>query len=86
MDRVKDLLDRDLERVLALLASSREAQEAGRSLECSLLMVDYRIMKAWYAVTRTTAGPKAQSALREMALVVGYMAGECGDQLAAASN
>lgn len=86
MDQVRDLLDRDLNRVLALLSSCPAAQEAGRSLECSLLMFDYRIMKAWYAVTRSTAGPKAQGALREMALVVGYIAGECGDHMATASN
>ena len=84
MDRVRDLLDRDLERVLGLLSNCPGVQETGQSLECRMLMLDYRLMKAWFAVTRTTAGPKAQAALREMALVVGYMAGECGDQLATA--
>lgn len=86
MDRVRDLLDRDLARVLSLRANCSPDQESGRSLECFILRQDYRMMKAWYAVTRSTAGPKAQLALREMALVVGYMAGECGDQLATASN
>lgn len=82
MDRVKDLLDRDLDLVLTLLSSCPGVQETGHSLECRILMLDYRLMKAWFAVTRSTAGPRAQAALREMALVVGYMAGECGDQLA----
>jgi len=86
MDRVRDLLDRDLERVLGLLSKCPSVQETGRSLECRMLMLDYRLMKAWFALTRTTAGPKAQDALREMALVVGYMAGECGDHLATARN
>eukprot|EP00456_Euglypha_rotunda_P005324 TRINITY_DN108_c0_g1_i6.p2 TRINITY_DN108_c0_g1~~TRINITY_DN108_c0_g1_i6.p2 ORF type:complete len:149 (-),score=20.51 TRINITY_DN108_c0_g1_i6:94-540(-) len=86
MDRVKDLLDRDLGRMVSLLSTRPEFQEAGHSLECRMLMLDYQIMKAWYAATRTIAGPKAQQALREMAQVVGYMAGEYGDHLATARN
>ena len=86
MDRVKDLLDRDLARVLGLLSNCPGVQETGQSLECRMLMLDYRLMKAWFAVTRSTAGPKAQDALREMALVVGYLAGECGDHLATARS
>ena len=86
MDRVRDLLDRDLERVLGLLSNCPGVQETGQSLECRMLMLDYRLMKAWFAVTRSTAGPKAQAALREMALVVGYLAGECGDHLATARS
>ena len=82
MDRVKDLLDRDLDLVLTLLSNCPGVQETGHSLEWRILILDYRLMKAWFAITRSTAGPKAQAALREMALVVGYMAGECGDQLA----
>ena len=86
MDRVRDLLDRDLERVLGLLSNCPGVQETGQSLECRMLMLDYRLMKAWFAVTRSTAGQKAQAALREMALVVGYLAGECGDHLATARS
>ena len=86
MDRVKDLLDGDLARVLGLLSNCPGVQETGQSLECRMLMLDYRLMKAWFAVTRSTAGPKAQGALREMALVVGYLAGECGDHLATARS
>jgi hypothetical protein len=86
MDRVKDLLDRDLNQVISILSSRPEFQEMGHSLESRMLMLDYQLMKAWYALTRSIAGPRAQNALREMALVVGYMAGECGDHLATARN
>jgi hypothetical protein len=86
MDRVKDSLDRDLDRVLALLSKCPSVQETGHSLESRILMADYRFMTAWYAATRSIAGPKAQSALREMASVVGYLAGECGDHLATARS
>jgi len=85
MDGVKDSLDRDLDRVLGLLSKCPSVQEAGHSLESRILMVDYRFMQAWYALTRSVSGPVAQKALREMAFVVGYLAGECGDHMAAAS-
>ena len=86
LDRVRDLLDADLDRVLTLLANCPGVRETGQSLECRMLMLDYRLMKSWYALTRSTAGPRAQHALREMALVVGYIAGECSDHLATVRN
>lgn len=86
MDRVKELLDQDLDRVVSLLSKSSELQEAGQSLESRMLLLDYQLMKAWYALTRTIAGPRAQTALREMAAVIGFMAGEYGDHMAAARN
>lgn len=86
LDKVKDLLDRDLNLVVSLLSKHPEFQEAGHSLECRMLMLDYKLMNAWYALTRTTAGPRAQNALREMAQVVGYIAGEYGEHLATARS
>ncbi|MBI2688086.1 MAG: hypothetical protein HYX27_17390 [Acidobacteria bacterium] len=86
MDRVKDLLDRDLDLVMSLLSKCPVVQTTGHSLECRMLMLDYRLMKAWYGATRTIAGPRAQHALREMGLIVGYIAGECGDHLATARS
>ncbi|HEU0120869.1 MAG TPA: hypothetical protein VFQ91_10115 [Bryobacteraceae bacterium] len=86
LDKLKDRLDRDLRLVASLLAKCPEVQEAGHSLECRMLMLDYKLMKAWYALTRSIAGPKAQQALREMAGIVGYMAGECSDHLATARS
>lgn len=84
LDKVKDLLDRDLKLVVSLLSTHPGFQEAGHSLECRMLMLDYKLMNVWYALARSTAGPRAQNALREMAQVVGYMAGEYGDHLATA--
>jgi hypothetical protein len=86
MESVRDLLDRDLSAVLSLLASRADSKDAGISLECRMLMLDYQFMKVWFAVTRPIAGPAAQLALREMALVVGYMAGECEEKLVTVSE
>ena len=46
LDKVKDLLDRDLKLVVALLSKHPEFQVAGHSLECRMLMLDYKLMNA----------------------------------------
>ncbi len=86
MDRAKDLLERDLHKLSGLMARCESLQAAGQSMESRLLIVDFQIMRAWYAVTRSSAAPKAQAALREMYRIVAYMAGEFGDHLATARS
>jgi hypothetical protein len=76
-DRVMASLERDLRVVRTLLSNCPTVQEAGYSLECRMLMADYHLQKAWFALARVFAPPKARHALREMASIVGYMAGEC---------
>lgn len=78
VDRVRDLLDRDLQRVLSMMAGGE------RSLESRMLTANFQVAKAWYSATRNVAGPKAHNALRSMSRIVGYLAGEVGDQLATA--
>jgi len=86
LDRVRKSLDRDLQTVQKMARNCRELQVGGASLESRLLMIDYRIMQVWFAVTRPFAGPKAQNALREMGQIVAYLAAESGTRLAAAEN
>jgi hypothetical protein len=86
LDRVRQSLDRDLRMVQSLARSCGELQVGGASLESRLLMIDYRMMQVWFAVTRPFAGPKAQNALREMSRIVGYLAAESGVSVAAAEN
>lgn len=86
LDRVRESLDRDLQLVQSMARSCGEVQVGGASLESRLLLIDYRMMQVWFAVTRPFAGPKAQNALREMSRIVAYLASESGHQLAAAEN
>jgi hypothetical protein len=83
MDGIRDSLTRDLDYVRRLMVSGDGNQETGPSLESRMLMVDYKLMKAWYAVARATSKPKAQEALRSMSRIISYMAGEVGDRMAA---
>jgi hypothetical protein len=43
-------------------------------LEHHMLLLDYRIMKAWYRLTRNASTPQARRALDEMASVLSYLA------------
>jgi len=42
-------------------------------LERHMLTADYRLMRLWYRVTRSAFPARAESALREMASVVGLL-------------
>ena len=84
MDKLRDSLDRDLRAIRNLMSECPGLRETGASLESRMLMVDFQLMKAWYAVTRSMSQPKAQQALRSMSKIVGYMAGEVGDQMVTA--
>lgn len=86
LDHVRKSLDRDLRVVQSLARSCGELQVGGATLESRLLMIDYRMMQIWFAVTRPFAGPQAQNALREMSRIVAYLAAESGVRLAAAEN
>lgn len=84
MDKLRDSLDRDLRAIRNLMSECPGLRETGASLESRMLMVDFQLMKAWYAVTRSMSQPKAQQALRSMSKIVGYIAGELGDQMVTA--
>jgi len=84
LDRLRDSLDRDLRVIRRLMSDCPGLRETGASLESRMLMIDFQLMKAWYAVTRSMSQPKAHQALRSMSKIVGYMAGELGDQMVTA--
>jgi len=84
LDRLRDSLDRDLRAIRRLTSDCPGLRETGASLESRMLMIDFHLMKAWYAVTRSMSQPKAHQALRSMSKIVGYMAGELGDQMVTA--
>lgn len=84
MDSLRDSLDSDLRVIRRLMAEGPGLRETGASLESRMLMVDFQLMKAWYAVTRPMSQTKAHHALRSMSKIVGYLAGELGDQMVTA--
>ena len=54
------------------------------SIEHRLLTIDYKVMQAWYKVTRTQGNLlHAKNALTEMSSILGYLAEELGQGAAA---
>jgi len=57
-----------------------------RPLEHYLLILDYRIMKSWYRLTRNASTRQARRALDEMAGVLSHIAYKMGERAAGFSQ
>jgi hypothetical protein len=81
LDPLHQALSRDYQMLVYLLehASGLELQ----SFENRLLVLDYRVMQWQYRLTRTIAPEQARSALKEMASVIGVLAGKLNQRAAA---
>jgi len=78
LDPLHQSLDRDYRMISYLL---QHAPDLGlQSLEDRLLVLDYRVMRLYYRVTRTIAPLHARRALAEMATVLGILAQKIGEQ------
>jgi hypothetical protein len=77
-------LARDYQMLVYLLehATGLELQ----SFENRLLVLDYRVMQWQYRLTRTVAPEQARRALKEMASVIGVLAGKLNQRAAAHSE
>ena len=78
LDPLRRSLDRDY-RVLTYLLDHAAGLELER-LEYRLLVLDYKVMQAWYRLTRSAAPQQARRALGEMAEVVNVMVCRIGEQ------
>ena len=53
---------------------------AEQSIEERILILDYKLMRIWYRLTRTLAPALARNALSEMAAVVAFLGQRIGEQ------
>ncbi len=77
-----DPLHRSLQRdyqVLTYLVRHASGVELA-NWEERLLVWDYKLMRFWYAITRTAAPEQARAALTEMASILGILAGRIGQR------
>lgn len=78
LDPLRQSLDRDYRMISYLL---QHAPDLGlQSIEDRLLVLDYRVMRCYYLVTRVMAPPEARRALAEMAQVLAILAQKIGEQ------
>ena len=78
---LQSLLNRDFQ-VLTYLRQHAADLESG-SFEDQLLILDYRMMRWYYRLTRSVFPAQARNALSEMARVVGLLAYKMGPQASA---
>jgi hypothetical protein len=81
LDHLHNLLDQDYRVVSYLLKHAGWSESSGR-LESNMLAVDYRLMQAWYGITRSISSGAACRALDEMSRVVAHFANTMGERAA----
>ncbi|MBV9508475.1 MAG: hypothetical protein JO323_26095 [Acidobacteriia bacterium] len=78
MEPLRRAIEQDY-RMLTYLC--RHAAALGdQSLEERLLMLDFKLMRLWFGLTRTAFPERARTALSEMAAVVAFLAAKMGEQ------
>jgi hypothetical protein len=75
---LEQALDRDYQMLTYLLKHAADLELA--SIENRMLILDYRLMRLWYRLTRTMAPQQSRKALAEMAFALGVVARQAGEQ------
>ena len=77
LDQLHKSLENDYELLMDLLS---QAAGSSVSIERRILAIDYKVMQAWYRMTRTSTNlVQAKAALSEMSSILGYFAAEIGE-------
>jgi hypothetical protein len=78
LDPLRQAVERDYRLLTYLFRHA--AGLADQSLEDRILILDFKLMRIWYTVTRTLAPAQARNALSEMAAVVAFLGQRIGEQ------
>lgn len=85
LDALERLLERDYRLLTYLLRHAAEFRDAGNPLERHMLMLDYRLMRVWYAVSRRISLAQGRTAVQEMAFIINHFAEVMGEHRACAA-
>ena len=78
LDPLERALERDYHVVTYLIEHAADLELA--SIENRLLVLDYRLMRVWSRMTRTSAPQQSRKALAEMASVLSVLVDQMGEQ------
>jgi hypothetical protein len=78
LDTLRQAVERDY-RLITYLCRHAPGL-ADQSVEERILILDFKLMRIWYRLTRTLAPAQARSALSEMAAVVAFLGQRIGEQ------
>ncbi|MBI1894980.1 MAG: hypothetical protein HYZ57_02170 [Acidobacteria bacterium] len=82
LDQLRDSLDRDYRLLIYLLRHAANYKVAGKPLDERMLIIDFYLMRAWYALARKFSEPLARAALLEMTSILNHLANSMGERLA----
>ncbi len=86
LEGIGKALDRDYQFLTYLLRHASGVRLGADALENRILMIDYKIMKLYYLITRKLYPRQARHALEEMSHIVGHFANSMGERLAASRS
>jgi hypothetical protein len=81
-DGLRASLDRDFRLLEYLVRHAAEFRVAGQALEQRMLILDYRLMRVWYSLSRSFSNLHSRKALEEMSQIVGHFANAVGERVA----
>ena len=79
LDRLHQKLEYDYRTLTDLLGHARGAD----SIERTLLTMDFKVMRGWYKLTRSSNHLLGRNAIAEMCSILGYFAAEIAESSAA---
>jgi hypothetical protein len=82
LDSLQTALDRDYALVTYLLRHAAHSSQTESLVETRMLELNYRLMGAWYHVSRRFSLEASRRALEEMSLVVAHFANVVGERAA----
>jgi hypothetical protein len=86
LDPLHKSLAHDYRLLTYLLRHTAEFQVGGFTLEQRMLIIDFKLMQAWYAIARKFAIPQARKALEEMTNILSHFANAMGERSATATR
>jgi hypothetical protein len=84
-DPIHAALERDYAVITYLLKNAAHSTAEESSIETRMLAMNYRLMDAWYQVSRRFSTDAACKALEDMSLVVAHFANVMGERSACAA-
>jgi hypothetical protein len=80
LDTLRQKLERDYHLLNYLLDHSPSLQTGSEGFEQRMMMLDFELMRAYYALVSLLSRPRARRALQEMTQVVCYFANTMGER------
>jgi hypothetical protein len=86
LDSMRDSLDRDYNVLTYLLKHAANPSTGDAAIEKRMLEIDYRLMGAWYSMSRRFSPTAARRALDEMSTVIAHFANSMGERAIAGAS